>query len=73
MTRVAKVGSLSARAKMVIKTFVKHVFTMFATIFLRVIANQYNMIYITCNRKLLAKVALFLSKKGTFPKSAYKS
>ena len=39
--RVAEVGSISARAKMTIKTFVKRVFTTFATnaLFLRVIAN----------------------------------
>ena len=30
-TRMAEVGSLSARAKMAIKFFVKHVFTVFAT------------------------------------------
>ena len=40
-TRVAEVGSLSSGAKIVIKTFVKRVFTIFATnvSFLRVIAN----------------------------------
>ena len=39
--RVAEVGSFSARAKMTIETFVKRVFTIFATnaLFLRVIAN----------------------------------
>ena len=41
LTRVAEVGSLSSGAKMVIKTFVKRVFTIFATnaSFMRVIAN----------------------------------
>ena len=40
-SRVAEVGSLSARAKMAIKIFVKRIFTIFPTIasFLRVIAN----------------------------------
>ena len=39
--RVAKVGSISARATMTIKTLVKRVITIFATnaLFLRVIAN----------------------------------
>ena len=39
--RVAKVGSISARAKMTIKTFVKRVFTIFATnaLFLCIITN----------------------------------
>ena len=39
--RVAEVGSISARAKMTIKAFVKRVFTIFVTntLFLRVIAN----------------------------------
>ena len=39
--RVAEVGSLSSGAKMVMKIFVKRVFTIFATnaSFLRIIAN----------------------------------
>ena len=39
--RVAEVGSLSARAKIAIKAFVKRVVTCFATnvLFLRIIAN----------------------------------
>ena len=38
---VAEADSLTSRAKMAIKTFVKHVFTFFATkaLYLRVIAN----------------------------------
>ena len=41
MDRVAEIGSLSARAKMAIKTSVKYAFTIFATnaSFLREIAN----------------------------------
>ena len=41
LTRVAEVGSLSSGAKMVIKTFIKRVFTIFATnaSFMGVIAN----------------------------------
>ena len=71
-TRVAEVGSLLVRAKMVIKTFIKQVFTIFATnvcFFVRKckLANliQCNMRYIQCNSALLAKEALFLTKKGT--------
>ena len=39
--KLAEVGSISARAKMTIKTFVKRVITIFATnaLFLRVIAR----------------------------------
>ena len=39
--RVAGIGSISARAKMTIETFIKRVFTIFATnaLFWRVIAN----------------------------------
>ena len=59
MLRVAENGSLSARAKMAIKTFVKRVFTFFATnaSFLCVIANltQYNMEYIPPNSAFLAQ------------------
>ena len=71
-TRVAEVGSLLVRAKMVIKTFIKQVFTIFASnvcFFVRKckLANliQCNMRYIQCNSALLAKEALFLTKKGT--------
>ena len=41
LIRVAEVGSLSARAKMATKVFVRRVFAIFATnaSFLRVIAN----------------------------------
>ena len=70
--RVAKVGSLSARAKMATKIFVKRIFTIFTTI-----ANltQYNMQYVPCNSSLLAQETLFLTKKKNtffgkrFPKS----
>ena len=43
-TRVAKLGSLSSGAKMAMKIFVKHVFTIFASnvSFFRVIANLQN-------------------------------
>ena len=71
-TRVAEVGSLLVRAKIVIKTFIKQVFTIFATnvcFFVRKckLANliQCNMRYIQCNSAPLAKEALFLTKKGT--------
>ena len=42
--RVAELGSLSSGAKMAMKTFVKHVFAIFASnaSFLRVIANLQN-------------------------------
>ena len=42
--RVAELGSLSSRAKMAMKIFVKRVFTIFASnaLFLRVIANLQN-------------------------------
>ena len=66
--RVAEVGSLSARAKLAIKTFVKRIFAIFATntSFLRIIANlnQYNMKYVPSNSALLE--ILFFAQR--FPK-----
>ena len=55
--RVAEVGSISARAKMAIKIFVKRVFTIFAknASFLHVIANLQYMQYIRCNSVLFAQ------------------
>ena len=64
--RVAEVGSLSARAKMVIKTFVKRVLTIFATnaSFLRVIANLQIRISMICN--IYHVIVHFLSKRHCF-------
>ena len=61
--RVAKVGSLSARAKMATQIFLKRIFSIFATI-----ANltQYNMQYLPGNSSLLAQETLFLKKKTLF-------
>ena len=63
-------GILLSGAKMVLKTFVKRVFTIFATcaLFLGVIANlnQYNMQYIPCNSALLSQETLVLTKKSRF-------
>ena len=68
LPRVAEVGNLSARAKMAIQTFVKRVFTFFATnaSFLCVIANltQYNMEYIPPNSASLVQETLFLTQKS---------
>ena len=49
--RVAEVGSLSARARMGMKIFVRHVFAIFATnaSFLRIIANLQIQFSIICN------------------------
>ena len=49
--RMAEVGSLSARAKMATKVFVRRVFAIFATnaSFLRVIANLQIQFSIICN------------------------
>ena len=56
-TRATEVGSLSARAKMPKKNFVKRVFTIFAknASFLHVIANLQYMQYIRCNSVLFAQ------------------
>ena len=71
--RVAEVGSLSSKAKMVMKIFVKRVFTIVATnaSFLRVIANLKTQLSIICKIyhvivHFLPKETLFLTQKGTF-------
>ena len=63
LTRVAEVGSLSARTKMATKVFARRIFAIFATnaSFLRIVANsiQYDMQYVPCNRALFAQETLF--------------
>ena len=67
--RVAEVGSLSARAKMPSKIYVKRVFAIFATnaSVLRIIAKLQilfsiiYMQYIPCNSALLAQETVFLT------------
>ena len=65
--RVAEVGSLSARAKMAIQIFVRHVFAIFATntSFLRIIANLQiycSMQFMPCNSDI---ETLFLTQKNS--------
>ena len=52
LSRMAEVGSLSSKAKLAMKIFVKRVFTIFATnaSFLRVIANLQILLNIICNK-----------------------
>ena len=67
---MAEVGSLSAKAKMAIKVFVRRVFAIFGdkcVVFARncKFANliQYDMQYTPCNSALLAQKTLFLTPK----------
>ena len=69
--RVAEVGSISARAKMAIKIFVKRVFTIFATnaSFLPVTADLQIQFSIICNKYHV--IMHFLPKKRCYcPKKA---
>ena len=61
---MAEVGSLSARAKMPIKVFVKRVYLLFLqknASFLHAIANLQYMQYIPCNSVHFAQETLFLT------------
>ena len=67
--RVAKVGSISARATMTIKTLVKRVITIFATnaFFLQVIANLHISLSIICNTYYIyINICTFLPKRHCF-------
>ena len=64
---MTEVGSLSSKAKMAMKIFVKRDnCVVFARN--RKFANliQYNMQYKPCNSALLAQETMFLTQKGTF-------
>ena len=64
--RVAELGSILSGAKMAVKIFVKHVFTIFATnaLFLRIIANLQIQLSKICN--IYNVIVHFLSKKHCF-------
>ena len=76
MGRVAEVGSLSARAKMGTKVFVRRVFAIFAKkSFLGVIANliNINMQYIPYHSAILPEKHCFYSKKKIVCQKSSKS
>ena len=71
---VAELGSLSSGAKMVMKIFVKRVFTIFATnaSFLRVIANLQILLSKICNKSHVINSALLAQKTLFLPKDLKK-